>query len=213
MNDRRVLNETLRYLGAEGTVDNVLVVLASQAIKRVEQVAKMQHCVRRVTCRVTEDGVCLDDHLVPSKQLAQHLQGCEEAFLFAATLGAEVDRLLRRDAVSQPSLALAEQAAAAALVERYCDDVCAALQASLDGVYFRPRFSAGYGDVSLSEQSFMIQALDATKRIGLACTEAFMLTPSKSVTAMIGISGQPSRCYANGCDRCSKTDCSFRRKM
>ncbi len=213
MSRNRIWDETVRYLGAEGAVlDGELHTLILQAIDRVEQAAKKQHCTHRVSCRVTDNGVYLGPRFVISKQLAKHLQGCEEAFLFAATLGAEVDRLLRRDTVSQPSLAVAEQAAAAAVIEQYCDDMCAQLQSSLGGLYCRPRFSAGYGDFPLSEQSIILQTLDAPKRIGLTCTDSYMMTPAKSVTAVIGISAEPSRCYAQGCACCSKTDCTFRRK-
>lgn len=210
----RILSEAVRYLGAEGGgMDEELHSLVTQAIERVEQASKKQYCVCRISCRVTDNGVWLGTHCIISKQLAKHLQGCEGAFLFAATLGAEVDRLLRRDTVAQPSLAVAEQAAAAAVIEQYCDDVCKELESSLDGLCCCPRFSAGYGDFPLSEQAFVLQALDASKRIGLACTDAFMLTPAKSVTAVIGISTEPSQCYAKGCACCSKTDCTFRRKM
>ncbi len=213
MSVNRIRDETIRYLGVKsGDIDESLQLLILQAIERVECAAKKQYCVRRVACSVADDGVCLGTHGVVSAQLADHLDGCEEAFLFAATLGPEVDRLLRRDTVAQPSLAVAEHAAAAAVIEQYCDEVCTRLASSLDGAYCRPRFSAGYEDFSLSEQSYMIRALDAAKRIGLTCTDLCMLTPSKSVTAVIGISKEFSRCYARGCDCCSKTDCAFRRK-
>ena len=213
MIENHILNETLRYLGAEdGVFDDAFVQLVTRAIDRVEKAAKKQHCIRRIACFVNGNDVCLGTHSTTSLQLANHLQGCDEVFLFAATLGTEVDRLLHRDAVSQPSLAVAEQAAAAALIEQYCDDVCEQLASSLDGLFCRPRFSAGYGDFLLSEQPYILQALDTGRRIGLTCTQAFMLAPTKSVTAVIGISKQPSRCYAKGCDCCSKTDCLFRRK-
>ena len=212
MTEDRIIKETLRYIGANTNKDDEdLVALAQEAIARVEQASKRHALASCLECYPVQSGVWFDDHFVRSVQLSEHLQGCREGYLFAATLGAEVDRLLCRDAVSRPSLAVAEQAAAAAVLEAYADEVCTELEQSLNGLHCRTRFSPGYGDFSLSEQVFLLQTLDATKRIGISCTDAFMLTPTKSITAVIGVSKNPSRCTAKGCECCSKTDCMFRR--
>ena len=49
------------------------------------------------------------------------------------------------------------------------------------------RFSPGYGDRPLSMQDDLLAAVEAGKRIGLATTQGHMLTPMKSVTAIIGL--------------------------
>ena len=49
------------------------------------------------------------------------------------------------------------------------------------------RFSPGYGDLPLSLQEELLSAVEAGKRIGLATTAGYMLTPMKSVTAIIGL--------------------------
>ena len=53
--------------------------------------------------------------------------------------------------------------------------------------------------------------LDATKCIGLTMTDGYMLTPTKSVTAVIGISNTNEDCHKNGCEECLKVDCDYRR--
>jgi len=38
-----------------------------------------------------------------------------------------------------------------------------------------------------------------------------MLTPTKSVTAVIGLGREEVHCHEEGCESCSKKDCIYRR--
>ena len=51
---------------------------------------------------------------------------------------------------------------------------------------FRPRFSPGYGDFPLTAQRDIFAILDCPKRIGLSLNQSLLLSPTKSVTAVIG---------------------------
>ena len=53
--------------------------------------------------------------------------------------------------------------------------------------------------------------LDAPKRIGLSVTDGNMLTPTKSVTAVIGVGRTQLSCHVKGCESCGKRDCAYRR--
>jgi hypothetical protein len=53
--------------------------------------------------------------------------------------------------------------------------------------------------------------LDTAKKIGLTMTDSYMLTPTKSVTAIIGISDTQEKCHIKGCEVCEKKDCIYRR--
>ena len=55
------------------------------------------------------------------------------------------------------------------------------------------------------------KVVDTAKKIGLTMTESYMLTPVKSVTALIGISDSDEKCHIKGCESCTKTDCIYRR--
>ena len=79
------------------------------------------------------------------------------------------------------------------------------------GLYLRPRFSPGYGDFPLSCQEGLLNGLQAGKRIGITLTEGSLMMPSKSVTAVIGISENKEFCTVTGCEICEKTDCAYRR--
>ena len=56
-----------------------------------------------------------------------------------------------------------------------------------------------------------MRMLDCAKTIGLTMTDSFMMTPTKSVTAVIGASPAKERCPAAGCEVCGKHDCEYRR--
>ena len=49
------------------------------------------------------------------------------------------------------------------------------------------RFSPGYGDLDLKYQPLILNELSALKHTGITLLENLMMTPSKSVTAIIGI--------------------------
>ena len=55
------------------------------------------------------------------------------------------------------------------------------------GRSLRPRFSAGYGDLPLELQREIFNALGCERRIGLTLNDSLIMSPSKSVTAIIGI--------------------------
>ncbi|ARP50089.1 MULTISPECIES: vitamin B12 dependent-methionine synthase activation domain-containing protein [Caproicibacterium] len=151
-----------------------------------------------------------------SQNLAEHLQGCTQVCLFAATLGPAPDRLMQRAAASAVTPAAVLQAAAAAMTETFCDECCEKLASHFakESLFLRPRYSPGYGDLDLSCQDRLLQILDAQKRIGLSCTRSLLLVPTKSVTAIVGVSPQPVKTGGKACDgkcaACSRTDCAYR---
>ena len=51
----------------------------------------------------------------------------------------------------------------------------------------RPRFSPGYGDVPLDAQRDIFSALDISKNLSVYLNDSLLMSPSKSVTAFVGI--------------------------
>ena len=207
--------EARRYLGLHrpgGTVDEQLEESLRSCGAELEATARPRAVWRRFPVTVEDGTVTCAGMVIPSAHLARHLKNCGEIYLFAATLGAETDRLLRRSAVTQVSRTVILQACAASLLEAYCDECCDGLarEVAPEGLFLRPRFSTGYGDFPLAFQRPLLEALEASKRIGLTATETMMLTPTKSVTAVVGLSPTPW-CPPTGCAACGKTDCAFRK--
>ena len=101
---------------------------------------------------------------------------------------------------------------AAALVEEVCDRLEADIFAKYPGCYFPFRFSPGYGDLPLSVQSGLLTLLDAPRKIGLCANENHILTPRKSVTALIGVSREPVDRAVRSCQSCpGREGCQYRK--
>lgn len=122
---------------------------------------------------------------IKSHSLGINLKGCSHVALFAATAGAGVDRLIVKYSKISPSKAAVLQAMGAALIESWCDEICAKLKEKHN---VNPsRFSCGFGDCDISLQRKIFDALSVTKRLGITLSQDFFMTPTKSVTAMVGI--------------------------
>ena len=206
--------EVWRYLGYKGSEpDETVCRLVEETIEMVENAAVPRQVSRRGTCKSQPDKRLFRGSLeVTSQSLAKHLRDCNEVILFAATLGSGIDRLLQRYNRLQVSRAAVLQAVSAAAVEEWCDQCQKQLGDGLEeGLYLRPRFSPGYGDLPLAFQRPLLESLEAGKRIGIELTDTLLMTPTKSVSAIIGITSDKKSCTVHHCAACAKTDCPFRK--
>ena len=146
---------------------------------------------RAVWCRfpVTRDGDALDLGFAKtnSRDLRQHLEGCGEILLFACTAGAEMDRRIARAKIGSPAKGLLMHAIGAQQVEGACDRLCRQLAEMYPDRQMTDRFSPGYGDLPLEMQRDVMSALDCGRTVGIVLTDSLLMTPSKSVTAIIGM--------------------------
>ncbi len=198
-----IRNEALRYLGCKGEPDKQTAVLLDNA-EEAFSVVTPSFC-----CRVLRKSECAE--LLHGEDIKEHLEGCDRVIVFAATLGAQADRLIRTAQVSNMAYAVVLDAYGSALIEDYCDKCEIELNEKTCG-FFTWRYSPGYGDFPISLQSDFIRFLSADKKIGLTATENHILIPRKSVTAVIGISESGERTEKSGCDSCNmKETCKFRK--
>lgn len=121
-----------------------------------------------------------------SLDLNKNLSGCNEAYIFAATCGAGVDRAIMRYGKTEPSKGVALDAIGSAAVEDWCNIINAEMKSTGET---KPRFSPGYGDLELSIQPRLLEFLDAYRKIGISLSESLMMLPTKSVTAIVGVKG------------------------
>lgn len=142
------------------------------------------------------------------------LKTSSHCIFIAATLGNRVDALLRKLQVQDMGKALIYDACANAAIEQVLDDVQGeiATNVSKDKCYCSDRYSCGYGDLPLHLQANFIKELDTQKSIGLFSNAAHVLSPNKSVTAIIGISTQPQPALIKGCSACMLYETCQRRK-
>ena len=74
-----------------------------------------------------------------------------------------------------------------ALCDAFCGDVRSLAGRPEKPARTRPRYSPGFGDFGLEYQPYIFEALDCQRAIGLTLTDSFLMSPTKSVTALIGI--------------------------
>ncbi len=200
------LSEVLRYAACRETSEDVTA-LAQWAAAESAPVVQGRVCWREMEVQVTGDTVCLEGTVWTSHKLAQRLSGCGKAVVFAATVGLALDRLIVRYGHLSPAKGLMLQALGAERVETLCDIFNEEMQTRYGSM--QPRFSPGYGDLPLTAQRDLFKLLECPRRIGLFLNESLLMSPTKSVTAIIGIGGTP--CAMEGCQVCGKQDCTFRR--
>ncbi len=103
-------------------------------------------------------------------------------------------------------------ACGSAWVEAGCDEAERELKERLSPRYLTDRFSPGYGDLPLAVQPAMLGALNAERRLGVHLTESLLMTPSKSVTAVLGVSDEPQPARVRGCGYCAMREtCDYRK--
>ena len=182
--------ETLRYMGVRAKITPELEALADIGIKKVQESSICRGLFIRVPLEIIDENhIAIDGEVMETHHLARHLCGCTEAFLFAATVGVQVDRLIKATASLSPAESLAIDAAGSAAVEWVCDELNAYLANLVreEGKSLCIRFSPGYGDVPLSYQKRMSEILNMPQNLGITLSPSLMMFPTKSVTAIIGI--------------------------
>lgn len=142
-----------------------------------------------ISHRIFSDNTYLD---LCSESLRKHLLGCNRVVALAVTIGdlleTEVESLFSRGDYNS---ALLLDAAGSAAVETAADhaEMSIASQIAKSGANMIRRFSPGYGDWDLSVQPEFL-ALTGGHELGIAVTSSLMLTPRKSITAIVGITSE-----------------------
>lgn len=200
------IREVLRYAGCLGRADEPLNTLLGECIAECEDVFSYRVCYREMQI----DGNFFGD----SQTAKKRLDGCEVSVIFAATVGLAIDRLIAKYAEVSTAKALLFQAIGAERIESLCNAFCADIAGKYQtrGLYARQRFSPGYGDFPLEKQTEFFRALDCPRKIGLTLSGSMLMSPTKSVTAVVGFtrgSEKPQTCET-GCADCEKADCALR---
>ena len=208
--------EIIRYLGYRGaTPDEKILEEIERGVEELQRAVTPrfvyeQFPIRRSRGQNSEEQLCLADVTIVSRDLSRNLRDCHAVYVMAATLGPGPDMLIRRASIGKVSYAVILQAAAAAMTETWCDQVNERIreEALRDGLFTRPRYSPGYGDLPLALQTDIMRILNMPKEIGVSLTDTLLMTPSKSVTALIGVSKNPANCHRTGCADCSASSTS-----
>lgn len=202
----RTKAEAMRYLGARGKISGEADGILDECMALMREAARARHVRAEYQLDFSAGGLVLAGTgiCLAGNDIAAHMRGCKSAAVMAATLGAAADSLIRRFEAADLTRAVVLDACASAIIEEYCDEIEAGVKTAAGeaGLKTAARFSPGYGDFPLDTQPQILSLLDTYRKIGLGCDGNFLLSPRKSVTAVIGIGKNPDR-INRGCDTCA----------
>lgn len=170
--------------------------------------------------------------------LARHLEGCGRLVVMAVTLGPEVDELISETQRSRIALGVVVDSGASVMTELAANTAEAQIRAELAAsaaagagsatgsdipkaaaatagtaapLYMTARFSPGYGDSPLEMQEQVLDALNAEQQLGITLSKGYMMHPSKSITAIMGLADHPVTGRLATCEECVLRDkCQLR---
>ena len=130
----------------------------------------------------------------------------------ALTLPGTLAEMQRAWSARDMARAAVLDACGSAWTEAACDAAEEEIRSRFPGMYLTDRFSPGYGDLPLSLQADFLRATDAGRKLGITANESFLMLPSKSVTAVIGLADRPQGAKIRGCAYCGmRENCEYRR--
>ena len=178
------IREIERY--ARGKDDIELSHLVDECLGQCEGVFNFNIGFCELNFTIKENLCDFDTFSVCSEALSRNIFDAKKVFLFVASIGHGIDRLIAKYSRTSPLKALLFNAIGTERVEALSDAFVAWLEkeTSLKSL---PRFSAGYGDLPLEVQKNVFDVLKPENQIGVFLSESFVMSPSKSVTAIIGV--------------------------
>lgn len=205
----------MRYLGMGGQPpDGRTRLLLEECERLLLETARPAYITRCLPIAPQKDGIGFDGCalFLRGGDIKKHLENCKKAVLLCATIGAGIDRLIRRMQVEDMAKAIVLDSLASVAVEQVCDKLEGQIAEDFPGFYKTWRFSPGYGDLPIDVQGDFLSVLDAPRKAGVCLSPGGMLTPVKSVTAVIGLSENKIERKKRSCGDCSLRDtCAFRK--
>ena len=187
--------ELFRYAGfakqaLADVTDTQMKELAESAVEDISAAMNCRSVYTKFELGFKEgDRICFADKMITSHHLLLNLHDCHSVYLFAATLGPAVDKLIQKESRINPAKAVMMQAAGAMFIEKYVDLLVDFLreQEAAEGNSLRPRYSPGFGDVPLAVQKIFFELLECQKNLALTLNDSLIMSPEKSVTAFVGV--------------------------
>ena len=132
-----------------------------------------------------ENGICyFDGEPVISSSLSKVLKDSKEVILLFVTSGIGIDKLIAKATIQNSIMSYFIDAVASACIESYMDYVSKMI---CDGLNVTKRFSPGYGDFPIEFQQYLLKRISAKEKLGIILSDDYLMIPTKSITAVIGI--------------------------
>ena len=206
--------DALRYMGFRAAPDNQTNELIDKCEERLLNTASPKYVWRVFDIERSEGELKLSGcgFSLNGESIRGHLKGCSKAAVIASTLGSDTDRILKWAALEDGLTGLICDALASAYAEQVSEQAHAEILETVDGFGGTWVFAAGYGDFPLETNRFLIECIDAVRKIGVSCTGSCMLVPQKTIVGIMGLSETPIDNARRGCSNCNMKDrCQFRK--
>lgn len=127
------------------------------------------------------------------KLASKHFHNCTQIIAVLATMGMKSELLLQKYFAENSEKAVVLDACLTTLVEKFLDateeELKTNIMARMPASSITTRISCGYGDLELSHQKELLSVLRGNI-IGVFMNDSYMLTPNKSVIALIGVKNE-----------------------
>lgn len=195
--NKKLADSIVRYLGypPDVMVENDILRRIEHAVQEVEELSGFHYLYAHFTEPMP--------FMLANPAYMEHLSGADGYLLCATTLGAQVDRCLKRLQLTDMTNALVFDAAASAYLEQRADE----FERELPYEHMGFRFCPGYGGTSLEDSREIALRLRA-ERIGITFLDSGLMVPLKSMMGIVKIGGSESR---KSCADCVvRQGCTFR---
>ena len=156
--------------------------------------------------------------MIEGNSIGRHLLNCNKIICMAITVGENIEReVTRKFQKGEYTSSILLDAAATAAVEQAADAMEKTIEENplIRGYSMRWRFSPGYGDWPLTQQADILRLSNA-ESIGIRLSSSMMMTPRKSITAVIGLINRKAKEIKynskNRCENCNNLNCSNRQE-
>ncbi len=188
--DKKAVLKSLSYFPQKTRLDRAVEVAIDKAIDEGYICARPKAVFETFCVAKIAEGYELKGtpYRLTSTLLRKHLKDIDMITLFACTIGDDLEsRVKALMAKGDMTAATMLDAVAGEAVEGVAHQVNEIIkrEANLKKYKLRRRFSPGYGDWGIAEQKEVLRLIKADA-IGISLTEACVMMPEKSISALIG---------------------------
>ena len=194
-----------RIMQSNSQVPDWLDSMIKQALKECTPLPRAVYSFFPCSVDNTKNEIIIENKQFCSEFLFKRFKNARELGLFIATIGNDSGERSRKAAKEKDGLmALIYDS----IGSEYAESTANAIHKIIEEEkgYCMNRYSPGYNDWHISEQKYIFDLIDGSK-IGVKLNESFLMTPEKSVSAMIGYSDKIEQ---KSCKDCKNKNCVYR---
>ncbi len=197
-------NRVLKYIGETNRAD------VFQLIDHCEKQILNVCSPKIATFKLDE----IPQSLIVGEDIKKHLENCFGIYVFCLTLGTAVDVLIRKAYYTDIFEQVVLDATSSVLVEQIAENFELELknQFEKENIFTTLSYAPGYGDYPISLLKTYLEMVDSAKNVGVSLTDSGLMTPRKTICAVIGLSKNKVIGFRAGCENCKiKENCNLRK--